>query len=344
MIILKYTLIVSAFFASCYWLSSTKYYTGPISDHFDGKKFYNKIKGEKSLFTVLKWQFTRNKPHWPSLQLPTQYDNPPKAVTGKKIRVSAVGHSTLLIQTHGVNILTDPIWSNTASPFSFIGPKRAIMPGIYFQDLPKIDIVLISHNHYDHMDKDTIIKLYQNHNPLFIVPLGNDHILRKMVPNINVKPLDWHENTVFADKVEISCYPVQHWSSRNILDHNKALWGSFILKTPSDNIYFAGDTGYGDGSHFREAQKEFKNFKLALLPIGAFKPEWFMQHSHMNPNEAVQAMLDLEAKHSIAIHFNTFPLADDAYDEPIENLKKSLSKHKNLDFKILNPGDKIFFD
>jgi L-ascorbate metabolism protein UlaG (beta-lactamase superfamily) len=340
--IIKYLLICLVLFLTFYKLFPTVYYKGPVSDHFDGKRFYNSIKGDKSFFSILKWQLTRHKPVWPKLQLLQQYDYPPKIVDNSSVRVSAIGHSTLLIQTHGINILTDPIWSEVTGPFSLLGAKRSVMPGVEFKDLPKIDIVLISHNHYDHMDQDTIVRLYKDHNPLFITPLGNDTILKKMAPNIKVQSLDWFENVCF-NKIKIWTYPAQHWSSRWIIDRDRALWGAFIIETPTDNLYFAGDTGYGNGDHFKQAQKKFKKFKIAFLPIGAFKPEWFMEYAHINPSEAVQAMIDLNAEHAVAIHFGTFLLADDQYEEPIICLKDSLKNFPYLDFKVLEPGRSSIF-
>ena len=340
--IIRYLFICLVLVLTFYKLFPTTYYKGPISDHFDGKHFYNSIKDDGSFLSVLKWQLTRHRPTWPKLQLPQQYDYPPKIINDNSIRVSTIGHSTLLIQTHGVNILTDPIWSKMTGPFSFLGAKRAVMPGVKFKDLPKIDVVLISHNHYDHMDKDTIVKLYQDHDPLFITPLGNDSILKKMLPNIKVQSLDWYENANF-NKIKIWTYPAQHWSSRWIIDRDRALWGAFVIETPTDNLYFAGDTGYGDGNHFKAAQKKFKKFKVAFLPIGAFEPEWFMAHAHINPSEAVQAMLDLNADHAVAIHFGTFPLADDQYEDPLRYLKNSLKNFPHLDFKVLSAGENWIF-
>jgi L-ascorbate metabolism protein UlaG (beta-lactamase superfamily) len=343
-LILIFVVLFIALLSFKFW--TIRYYDGPISNHYDGNIFHNPGSNHtKSYFEILKWQFTRHKPQWPDVKPAAKLDLPPKAVTDDSFRISMVGHSTVLIQSKGINILTDPIWSLRASPFQWIGPKRSILPGIEFAALPKIDVVIVSHNHYDHMDETTIKRLFKEHNPLFITPLGNDTLLKRMEPDIRVKTLDWYENAVIGDSsTNIWCYPAQHWSRRWLTDQNKALWGAFIIETPSGNIYFAGDTGYGTGEHFKAAQRQFKEFKVALLPIGAFEPEWFMAYSHINPQEAIQAMQDLKAQHSIALHFQTFHIADDTFDEPVTVLKDALKKHPQLDFKILNAGEKFIFD
>lgn len=322
-----------------YW--PVKYYAGPTSDHFDGKRFFNPNSPyPRTMLDALKWQLTSKRPVWPKTQPLLQLDTPPSEISNGSFRISMVGHSTVLIQTHGKNILTDPIWASRASPYSWMGPKRAVLPGIQFDKLPKIDVVVISHNHYDHMDKETIKMLTEKHNPLFITPLGNDVLLKKIAPNINVITLDWLQHIELPNThIKIWCYQAHHWSRRWLNDQNKALWGAFVIETPTGNIYFAGDTGYGNGEHFKTAQEKFKEFKVALLPIGAFKPIWFMSYAHISPIEAIQAMYDLNAKHAVALHFQTFHIADDEYDEPVKMLKDALQKHPQLDFKVLNAGE-----
>ena len=343
-ILLIFAISIVVLLSIRYW--PVRYYNGSASEHYDGSRFFNpELRYSKSFFEVLKWKLTSITPSWPKIHPALQLDSPPDKVNDGSFRISMVGHSTVLIQTHGINILTDPIWSDRASPFQWIGPKRSVLPGIEFDALPKIDLVIISHNHYDHMDEATIKRLYKEHNPLFITPLGNDTLLQKMEANLLVKSLDWREHfTLDNSAIKIWCYPAQHWSSRWLNDQNKALWGAFVIETPSGNIYFAGDTGYGTGNHFKAAQKHFKEFKVALLPIGAFKPQWFMSYSHINPSQAVQAMQDLKAQHAIALHFQTFRIADDAFDEPARLLKEALKEHPALDFKILNAGEKFTFE
>jgi L-ascorbate metabolism protein UlaG (beta-lactamase superfamily) len=255
-----------------------------------------------------------------------------------------VGHATTLIQTQGINILADPMWSDRASPFSWIGPKRAIMPGIKFEDLPKIDLVIISHNHYDHMDEATIKRLVEKHNPLFVTPLGNDVLLKRMDPKIKVITLDWYQNNKIDGDIKIWCYPAQHWSSRWFIDRNKALWGAFIVETKAGNIYFGADTGYGTGWHFEAAVKHFKEFKLAIIPIGAYEPRWFMSYGHIDPFEAIKAMKHLNANHAIAIQFDVFPMAGEEFAAAPKALKQALANEPDLDFKVLDVGKSAFFD
>jgi L-ascorbate metabolism protein UlaG (beta-lactamase superfamily) len=298
-----------------------------------------RLGNDKSFYDFIKWRVTRKNPKWPTeTKEPEKYDKPPANMDGDAFRVSMVGHSTVLIQTHGLNILTDPIWSDRASPVGFAGPKRVILPGIKFAELPKIDVVIVSHNHYDHMDKETIKMLIKNHNPLFITPTKNDIILKGFDSQVRVIPLDWHEDAKINDAVKIWCYPAKHWSGRYVLDANDALWGAFIIETNLGNIYFGGDTGFGDGKHFEAAREKFKNFQLALLPIGAFEPKWFMKSSHVDPKEAVEAAMLLNAKMSIAIHYDVFPLADDEFGVASKLLKSALNRLDAPDFKELNPG------
>jgi len=233
----------------------------------------------------------------------------------------------MLIQTEGLNILTDPIWSKRASPFKWFGPKRFSHPGITFENLPKIDLVLISHNHYDHLDLSTIQKLWLRDAPTFIAPLGNDAIIRKKHPDIYIKTLDWHEMVEISEHVKIHLQPAQHWSARGILDWNKALWGAFVVEAKGGNIYFGGDTGYGDGHIFRNALQKFGEFRLALLPISPFESQKFIHYAHMNPHDAVLAYKDLGKPYTAAIHAQAFQLGKDRQVEPATILSNTLKKN-----------------
>ncbi len=338
--------------------NTKQYYNGPRSLNYDGNVFFNNVKthSKKGFKDFLLWRSTRKAAKWPKIAEPKRYDVPPNYITDKdSIRVSMVGHSTVLLQIKGMNILTDPIWSKRASPFSFIGPKRSILPGIKFEDLPPIHVVLISHNHYDHMDYQTIKKLTKLHNPLFITPLGNDVLLKSMVKNIKVKTLDWYHSISLNqdvlvnnvndedvdDKVKIHCYPAYHWSARRGSDKNKALWGAFIIESSEGNIYFAGDTGYIDGMNFKQAADKFKEFKLALMPIGAYSPRWFMSSNHLNPKEALKALKLLNTQYGIPIHYGVFPLADDGFDEAISSFRKLTSDLVTPKILILEPGEAV---
>ncbi|MDM8515714.1 MBL fold metallo-hydrolase [Desulfobacterales bacterium HSG16] len=262
---------------------------------------------------------------------------------GKKT-ITWIGHSTLLIQIQGINILTDPIFSKRASPFQWAGPERVAEPGVEFQDLPEIDVVLISHDHYDHLDKNTIKKLRQRkngHKTLFLVPLG----LKKWFQRAgvkNVQELDWWD-TYITDDVVFHAIPVQHWSKRGLFARNNTLWAGWIVKAFDFSFLFAGDTGYSPT--FVEIGRRFGPFDLAALPIGAYAPRWFMAYQHVNPEEAVQIHLDIKSKKSIAIHWGTFILSDEPLDEPIKKLEsaKQTMKINDESFKAVSPGTTLTF-
>lgn len=314
----------------------TKYYEGEVSDHFDGKRFYDpNFERNSGMFDFFKWQLNRERNHWPAEKLPENTSIPPKRVFGKDLLVSNVGHVTYLIQTAGLNILTDPVWSERASPVSFAGPKRIISPGIKFQDLPPIDIVLVSHNHYDHLDLETISKLWNGHKPRIITPLGNDTIIKSKDSSINVEAYDWGDKITINDTVTINIDPMQHWSARGIFDKNKALWGAFTIQTPGGNIYFVGDSGYGNGHYFKAAKEKYKSFRLALLPIGAYNPRWFMSYAHMDPEEAVIAYMDLGKPYFIPGHYDVFKLTDEPHGEALKLLDIAAKKH-NADNNIIS--------
>ena len=227
--------------------------------------------------------------------------------------VTWVGHATLLIEMSGVRFLTDPIWSKRASPISWIGPTRLRDPGLAWDDLPDIDFVLISHNHFDHLDRPTLRRLAErNPDAIFYVPLGNGQLLRKDGIE-NVVELDWTQKTNFGP-LEIVCLPAQHWSKRGLRDNNAALWSSWAVLGPSRRFFFAGDTAYFSG--FTEIGEQYGPFDLAAVPIGAYRPVDMMKATHMNPEQAYQAALDLQAQKALAIHFGTFDLADEPLDEP----------------------------
>ncbi|ADW17317.1 hypothetical protein Despr_1146 [Desulfobulbus propionicus DSM 2032] len=301
------------------------YYRGPASDHFDGQRFSNPGKPmHKTFFQVLKWYATRERQPWPEYSSLPFTDHPPPRVAGNGLRVGFVGHVTLLIQTQGLNILTDPVWSERASPFTWIGPKRVHPPGIRFEDLPPIDLVLISHNHYDHLDLATIERLWQRDRPRIIVPLGNDTLIRQRLPGASVEARDWGQQVVISPALTVHLEPMHHWSARSPWDRNRALWAAFVLATPGGNLYFVGDSGYGDGDNFRAARNKYGSFRLAVLPIGSYDPRWFMASHHMNPAEAVQAFVDLGRPPMLSTHYRTFQLADTAYATPLHDLRAAM--------------------
>ncbi|MBT5387188.1 MAG: MBL fold metallo-hydrolase [Porticoccaceae bacterium] len=232
--------------------------------------------------------------------------------------VTWVGHATLLMQMQGVNFLTDPIWSNTPSPVPMIGPSRFVAPGLKIEDLPVIDFVVISHNHYDHLDLPTLIQLARkNSDTVFFVPLGNGEVLRNQGIN-NVQELNWGDRVRYKELV-VHCLPNQHWSKRSLTDTRKALWSSWAVIGADKRFYFAGDTGYFDG--FKDIGNKLGPFDLAAVPIGAYEPNVMMKPTHMNPEEAIQAALDVQANTAVAIHFGTFDLSDEPLEEPPQRFK-----------------------
>ena len=317
-----------------YSLSAPRY-SGPESNHFDGKKFFNLKRSEQK--SVAKWMLNRDQGQWKSVE-----DAPvgakPVSRLEEGIRITFVNHSTFLIQADGLNILTDPIWSERSSPFSWAGPKRMRPPGIRFEDLPKIDVVILSHNHYDHLDLPTIKKLFQIHNPAIVAPLGVTAFLEtEGIPG--GMEADWWNEISLTDAVSLAVVPAQHFSGRGLFDRDRTLWGGYVLKTASGNLYFAGDTGY-DQDIFREIGKRYAPLRAALLPIGAYKPLWFMSPVHISPEEAVRVHKDLRTEISIAMHYGTFPLGDDGQKEPVRDLKQAMKQHniRPEEFLILNEG------
>ncbi len=317
-----------------------RYYDGPVSDHFDGLRFFDQHGSPpKSIGDLLRWQLSRNRAKWPT-HVPNFFSDKPPLRIEKGIRVSYVGHATILIQTARLNILTDPVWSERASPVSFAGPKRTNDPGIDFSALPPIDLVLVTHCHYDHLDVETLSKLTSVHHPRIVTPLGNDTIMRAHDPAILVEARDWHQRIDLGRGSAVTPVPARHWSARGLLDRNKALWAAFVLDTPGGKIYFVGDSGYGEGHHFKTARERYGPFKLAMLPIGAYEPRWFMRDQHMNPEESVRAFRDCGAELALAHHFGTFQLTDEAIDAPRIALKSALES-ANIPqdhFRVLGPG------
>jgi L-ascorbate metabolism protein UlaG (beta-lactamase superfamily) len=241
------------------------------------------------------------------------------------LRITMVGHATLLIQAAGLNIVTDPVWSDRASPFSFAGPKRVTRVGIDFASLPPIHVVLLSHNHYDHLDLATLKRLQAAHRPLFVMPLGNDAIVRRAVPDALIVTGDWGDAIDLGKGAEAHLVPANHWSSRGVRDRRMALWCGFMIRTAAGLVYFVGDTGYCGGAIFSAMRKRFGAPDVSLIPIGAYEPRWFMAPQHANPDEAVRIMLDTATKRAIGIHWGTFQLTDEARDAPAIGLGEALA-------------------
>lgn len=304
------------------------YYDGPPSEHFDGVRFFNPggIK-PAGLRELLKWKFKGERAKWPkSAPSPFAPTKPTQRITGDELRVTMIGHASLLIQVAGLNILTDPLWSDRASPLSFAGPKRVAKPGIAFNDLPDIDVVLVTHNHYDHLDISTLKRLYAEHGAHIITPLGNDTVIHKSIPDAKVSTMDWGEQLSYWDGVTIDAEPCHHWSARGVTDRRMALWAAFVISTPVGKIYHVGDTGFHDGINYRAAREKHGGFRLANLPIGAYEPRWFMKGQHQSPQEAVDGMALCNAAHVAGHHFGTFQLTDEAIDAPVTALSQALAE------------------
>lgn len=313
----------------------------PISDHFDGSEFYSTPNivslSAGQTFGHILWG--RNG-KWPdSLVAPFPYNS--SAADGC-INVTWVGHATTLIQIDGINILTDPVWSDRVGPLSFFGPKRISPPGIEFENLPKIDLVLISHDHYDHLDIPTLRRLEEKFHPVFVVPLGIESTLESLKLS-QVQTLDWWAEFAFKDSIHVTLTPAQHNSGRGVFDKNKTLWGGFVITSGQQKVFFAGDTAWGD--HFEKIHDHFGSMSVALLPIGAYKPEFKMSRFHISPAEAVKAASTLHAELSIPIHYNTFQLTAEDFGEPLRDLETALLKSDSAKVKFapLRTGESICY-
>lgn len=292
-------------------------WNGPVSDHFDGERFWPPVRYQRGAGDLLKWRFSdRPKSDW--RQVSAEPGPPPPArVKPGEIRVTWVGHATMLIQMDGMNILTDPIWSRRCSPLSTVGPARVRPPGVRFADLPVIDAVLLSHDHYDHMDVPTLRRLERRFpNARIYAGLGNAAYLRTQGV-YHVYDLDWWQETRHG-YLSFTGVPAQHFSGRGACDANGRLFLGYVIRGAGDAVYFAGDTGYGP--QFAEIRRRLGPMRLAVLPVGAYKPEWFMSPIHMGPADAVKAARELQAQTSVAMHFGTFELADEGQDEPAVEL------------------------
>jgi L-ascorbate metabolism protein UlaG (beta-lactamase superfamily) len=300
--------------------------------HFDGKRFYNPDAPQAAgLLDALRWKLTSRQAPSPRFIPDVEPSVPPRRVEGSGLRITVVNHSTVLLQQRGCNILTDPIWSERASPLSWIGPRRRRNPGVLWEDLPDIDAVLISHNHYDHLDLPTLRRLADRGGSAFVVPVCVGHLLRSQ--NIGpVHEMDWGQSFPLSG-CTIHCVPASHFASRGIFDRNRTLWCGYVVQYQERLVYFAGDTAFG--SHFASIRDRFGSPDIALLPIGAYEPRWFMHPVHMAPEEAFRAHEILGAGTSIAIHHGTFQLADEGIDTPEHQL---LASTRDESFRVLRNG------
>jgi L-ascorbate metabolism protein UlaG (beta-lactamase superfamily) len=316
----------------------------PVSDHFDGRRFFNPTLPTEgfspSLGSVLK--MSREPRHrWP---VSVENRGVPRLETlaTDGIAITFVNHATFLIQIDGTTILTDPHWSERTSPFSFAGPRRVRRPGVAFQDLPAVDVILLSHNHYDHLDLPTLRNLRQRGSPIVLCAAGD----RRLVGPFgfqDLRELDWWDEAPITSTLKITYVPAQHFSARGLFDRQRSLWGGYVIESHGRRIYFGGDSGYC--MHFSDIKTRLGPPDIALLGIGAYEPRWFMKPMHMNPAEAVNAHRDLGARQSIGMHFGTFQLSSEGIDQPQADLKAALAEAgiPQSEFVTLQEGETRIF-
>ncbi len=331
-IIIQIIIFLMSFTQGC------SYYQGPPSDHFDGSRFFNK-KSDNTFFDHIKWMWEMETVEWPEW-----IDDPPQPppidrVKEGELRITYVNHSTVLIQMDGINILTDPIWSERAGPYSWAGAKRVRAPGVKIEDLPNIDIILISHDHYDHLDITSLQQLNETHQPIILAGLGVKNRLES-IGGKSIIELDWWQDYIYTAGRRITFVPSRHNSGRGMFDKNKTLWGGFVIEGQAGNVLFIGDTAFGE--FLKEIKKEFSHFRLAILPIGSYEKRWFMKTQHMNPDDAVRAHKMVEVAQSVGIHFATFEEhPEQTIDAHEKDLKVALEKYTvpESEFWILKFGE-----
>lgn len=323
---------------------------GPVSDHFDGRRFHNRPSTSHGFRGLLRWALSREQTArsglWPDRRAdgPAPLDRRPPE-RSQDLVITVIGHATVLIQLAGQNILTDPIFSERASPLSWSGPRRCRAPGIPLAELPPIDLILISHNHYDHLDRPSLDALRERHDAPIIAPLGNRALLERDGHRVAAE-LDWWQSAG-QGPLSITATPARHFSSRSLFDRDRTLWAGYLIAEPGSgrSVFFAGDTGFGP--HFAELAERLGAPDVALLPIGGYKPRWFMEPVHIDPPEAVRAHRALGAGASVAIHFGTFPLSDEGMEESVEDLRAALTAMPAADaisFHLPRFGEALWSD
>lgn len=315
-------------------------YRGPVTDHFNGKRFVNPNAPERS-GSVWEWLLHRDRGAWPKQVDAFVGPKPATRVEGDSMVVTFVNHSTFLIQTAGLNILTDPVWSDFVGPTRWLSVKRRRPPGLRFTELPPIDVVLLSHLHYDHLDLPTLKRLVQAYNPLVVTPLGVSYLPKRVGARLS-RELDWGDTLRVNDRLTLSCTPAQHFSNRGMGDRDRTLWCGYLLHSSFGTTYFCGDSGYGP--HVKRIGEQARSsptgpVKLALLPIGSYRPEWFMAPVHLSPAGAVRALLDLNATQAVGIHFGTFQQGDDGLTEPADDLKRALRAYFVPESRFIVPQE-----
>jgi L-ascorbate metabolism protein UlaG (beta-lactamase superfamily) len=314
------------------------------SDHFDGTRFHNvdPAAKERPFSDVWKWYRARRPAVWPR-NVVDAVGPLPDTPAPRVMAVTFLGHSSFLVRWGGITLLTDPVFAEHAGPWGVLGPRRVRPPAYPLSQIPRVDLILQSHNHYDHLDLAAHSALARRDAPQVVTPIGNrDYLPRAVRPRTT--ELDWWEGVDLGNGRKVTVVPAQHFSARTPWDRNRALWGAFILETPHGVLYFGGDSGYG--VHFAETGARFPRIDVALIPIGAYEPRWFMRPVHMDPDEALQAHLDLGARKSVAMHFGTFQLTDEAIDEPAKLLAAARERSGVTPgaFVVPRVGETLFFD
>ena len=324
------------------YLLSVRGYQGPLSDHFDGKRFINPSQiPANGLKEVGNYISTRKPDKWLDTRSTPQTPDPiPSPTSETRIQYTFINHSTFLIQVDGVNILTDPIWSYRCSPFQFAGPHRWRPPGVAFENLPEIHLVLLTHNHYDHMDATTLKRIFRKWQPQVIVPLGLTAQVKKYGA-LKITELDWWQAST-VNNLSVTATPANHFSSRGLFDRDKTLWCGYHLRAADGlSLYYAGDTGYSN--IFKEIGRRVGPMDLSFIPIGAYLPEWFMSPIHISPPQAVQVHKDVQSHKSVAMHFGTFPLADDNPERSKAALMASRSEQGLADDAFIIPKEGVTY-
>lgn len=298
------------------------YYRGPRTDHFDGRHFFNEEPFEEQQPSELaRWRLNRHRGAWPDSAAIAE-PAPPARVGGGALRVTMVNHSTVLLQMDSLNILTDPVWSAKVGLEGQLGVRRHRPPGIPFDSLPRIDVVLVSHDHYDHMDLPTLLRLQQRYHPRIITGLGNPGYLATQGAQ-GAEQLDWWQSASLGRGVRVTAVPARHWSGRTLSDRYERLWEGFVIEGARDTVYFAGDTGWG--RMYRELHARWSHFSLALLPVAPFRPRWYMARKHLGPRDAVRAAIETRSAMVIPIHWGTFELGDDGESEAVDTLRAAVA-------------------